>query len=91
MALYSYPSLGHTKYSWDMGNPGKCCDLVEWGSLQLMGLTAEKLLAENILTIRVIDSSLMGIWKAYHSKTLLETKTFQLKKKHVLKNYVLCL
>ena len=46
------------------------------------GLTAEELSADNILTIRVMGFSLMGIREAHHSintedsKTLLETRTF---------------
>ena len=64
---------------------------MEWGSLQLMGMTTEKLPADNILTIRVTGSSLMEIREAHHSinnedsKILLETRTFQLKKKYTLK------
>lgn len=77
-----------------MGNPRKGHHLVEWGSLELMGLTAEKPTADNILTIRVTGFSLLGFREAHHinnedSKTLLETRTFQLKKKYILKNIII--
>lgn len=78
-----------------MGNPRKGHDLVEWGSLELVGPTAEKPTADNILTIRVTGFSLLGIREAHHninnedSKTLLETRTFQLKKKYILKNLII--